>query len=240
MKKCCLIFVFLFFCATILISCTGKINENIHSLETKKYAIYTSNITESNPTKMNKYVHSERNINIQYPQIYYSNEYREYDLNLETRINKILFDISIENDDSFLVDRNTRELKEYYSDYTITKYDEDTFSIKYYGHVYSISHAREFCYGITINTSTGEMKQISDFISVDAELIKKLENGSIIYDSPPKYEKDFVLEAVTKFIDEYDTLANKNNMFFIDETSVNLIIPVSYGNSNYIILEIPL
>ncbi len=240
MKKRYLNFLFLIIYTTILVGCTDNTNENIYNLETEKYAIYTSNIIESNPTEMNNYVHYERNINIQFPQIYYSNEYSGYDIDLETQINKILFDISIENNDSFLVGRDTREITEYYSDYTITKYDENIFSIKYYGHLYSISHAREFCYGVTIDANTGEMNQISDFISVDGELIKNIENGSITYDSHPMYEKDFVIEAASKFIEGYDTLENKTNIFFIDENTVYLIIPVSYGNSNYIILDIPL
>ncbi len=246
MKKFCLVFALLFVCTVVLVNFASNANgknvedttEDVQNIETKNYAIYPSHIIENNPIDTNKYVHYKRNIDIRFPQIYFSNEYSRYNMDLETQINKLLFALSIGNDDGFLIGRDIRDIKEYCSDYTITKSDDDFFSIKYYGHLYSISHARVFAYGITIDTKTGETRNISDFFSINEDLIKKLEKGEIKYHSAPMYDKSFVVETVLDFIESYNILPNKNNLFFISENCINLIIPVNQGNSNYIILEI--
>ena len=247
MKKVSLVFALLFICTAVLFNFfintggnnVGDATENVYAAETKNYAIYPSNIIENNPTDINKYVHYERNIDIQFPQIYFSNDYSGYDSDLEEQMNKRLFALSIGNDDSFLVGRGIRDIKEYCVDYTITKFDDDAFSIKYYGHLYSISRAKEFCYGITLRVQTGETAEVSDFIFVDEGLIEKLKKGDIKYHSSPQYDEAFVIDTVSEFIENFDFLPNKTSLFFIDEKAVNLILPVTQGNSNYIVLEVP-
>lgn len=215
-------------------------NKDICNIETDDFAIYLSSIIETNPIETNKYVHYMKKINIQFPQIYYSNDYNDYDIDIETQINKTLFALSINGEDSFLFNRDTRDLIEYSSHYTITKWNEDILSIKYYGYLCSISRAKEFCYGVTINTKTGEEEEISKYVQIDEELVNNVENGSIKYYSSPEYDKAYVVAMVEGFVMNYDILSNKNNMFFISEKLVNLIIPVLQGNGNYIILELKL
>ena len=78
------------------------------STENVNYALYPSNIKETNVENVNKYVWNERNVNIYFPQIYYSNEYSEYNFKIETSINQELFLESIGNEDSFLLNRDNR------------------------------------------------------------------------------------------------------------------------------------
>ena len=112
------------------------------STENEINALYASGVHEDNSTSTNEFVWSERQINASFPQIYFSNEFAEYDKKIETKINQALFDEGICHDSCFLINRDIRGLVEYDMDYVITKANEEIFSIKYQGHLYSVDHGQ--------------------------------------------------------------------------------------------------
>ncbi|MDL2281262.1 hypothetical protein LJC10_05330 [Selenomonadales bacterium OttesenSCG-928-I06] len=275
MKRYLIIILAICFISTgLMTSCANKNQTNkynntaepieqtgIHSVETKNYAIYCSNIIENIEAETNEYYNRKRSVNIRCPQIYYSRDYKE-GFEIETNINKILFDLSIHN---ILTDRDLRQIREYYTNYTITKGDEDLFSIKFYKYVNSISRSSRYCAGVTIDPRTGELKEVTDYITIDESLIEKVKDGRIKYYTGPHYKdsdsehsigkieevtspqmkKEYAIELVAEFIKNYrknsDELPQfyKNHSFYISDDFVNLIISRSRSNSTYIILEIP-
>ena len=215
--------------------------DNLHSIEMDTYAIYPSTIIESVDAETGEYVQWKNDVHIIFPQIYYSNEYSDYNfefLDFEAKINQALFYLGLRNDDSFLLGRNNRDLWEYRMNYTITMANEELFSIKYYGHMYTIWRAMRFCYGVTINVWTGDVAEISEYVIVNEELLRGIENREIVVHSSG-YDMDYVIELTSNFIMSYDAMPNKSNYYFLTDNFVNLIVPVPYGNGNYIILEIP-
>lgn len=196
---------------------------------------------EDNSASTNEFVWSERQINASFPQIYFSNEFAEYDKEIETKINQALFDEGICHDSCFLINRDIRGLVEYDMDYVITKANEEIFSIKYQGHLYSVDHGQNICSGITIDVKTGEKISLSEFIALDDELLNQLQNGDIEYVDQVGYEKEMIIEIVRRFLDDYKKdLIDTDNCFYIEQDMIGLIVPVYQGNANYIILNIPI
>lgn len=208
------------------------------STENVNYALYPSNIKETNVENVNKYVWNERNVNIYFPQIYYSNEYSEYNFKIETSINQELFLESIGKEDSFLLNRDNRGLVEYNVDYVITKADEEIFSVKYWGDICAIDHQHRICSGITIDVQTGEKVKLSDYIRLNENLVQQVQKGEILYEDEAGYEIDFVISCVESFINNYRT-EEAYSCYYLEENTINLIIPMYQGNANYIILKIP-
>lgn len=212
-----------------------------HTTENADYAIYPANIVETNDYDVNQYAWWETDINITFPQIYYSNEYEGYDRELETTINEQLFWQSLGYDDSFLVKRDTRDLREYRMDYVITKANENIVSVQYTGQISDIGHGHNRCYGITIDLRTGEKIDLLDIMALDRTLVERLKNKEIEYIDHAGYEEDVVIELVENFITDYNSgYINTYDNYFLEDNIVNLIVPVSGGNSNYIILRVPL
>lgn len=120
-----------------------------HETENTNYALYPSTIVETNPKdKPSRFGIWEKTMNITFPQIYYSNEYENYHgSEIETTINHDLFMYSMGNSDSFLVGRDGRLLREYTTDYEITKADDELISIKYYGECLSVFRDNDLCRG---------------------------------------------------------------------------------------------
>ncbi len=221
------------------ITAQQKEEEKHTVLKTNDYAVYPFSLTEDNATEINEYVNYERFINIQFPQIYYSNEYEGYDEELETMINSTLFSLSMRNDNSIIMERYNRELKEYCMNYIITKSEGDTISIKYTGHLYSVFHAQDFCFGITFNYKTGEIAKVTDYITINDKLLEYINEENIDYYSSSDYDKDIIINGISDFINDYNqNLIDLNNCFYIKEDEINLIIPVKQGNSNYFIIKI--
>lgn len=211
------------------------------NVELQDFAIYPSTISERNESNLNQYIWSERNINITFPQIYFSNNYMQYDSEVEKNINKALFEQSLMNDVSFLVGRDMRGLVEYNMDYVITKANEYVFSIQYQGQLYSVNHGNNICSGITIDIRTGERIDLSEVITLDNTLIEKIRNGQIEYIDSAGYEEEFIIELVEEFLTNYqEGLLDTYSCYFLEDGMVNLIIQMSHGNSNYIIVKIPI
>lgn len=208
--------------------------------ENANYALYPSNIKESNIENVNQYMWSERNVNVYFPQIYYSNEYLQYNFEIETSINRELFLESIGNEDSFLLTRDIRGLVEYNMDYVITKADEEIFSIKYLGDICSVDHQHWICSGMTIDVQTGEKINLSEFIILDEDLAQQVEKGEILYEDEAGYEVEFVISCIESFIDNFNNgIEDAYSCYYLEEDTINLIVPMYQGNANYIILKIP-
>lgn len=229
---------------------TGDVEKNkimINSVETdgkkvelQDYAIYPSTISERNEGETNQYLWNEINIDITCPQIYFSNAYVQYDSEIETTINKALFEQSLMDDDSFLVGRDMRGLVEYHMDYVISKANDYLFSIQYEGQLYSVNHGHNLCSGITIDIQTGERIDLSEIIVLDDTLVEKIKNGQIEYIDSAGYEEEYIIELLEEFLTNYqEGLLDTYSCYFLEDDLVNLIIPMSRGNSNYIVVKVP-
>ena len=213
-----------------------------HETENTNYALYPSTIVETNPKdKPSRFGIWEKTMDITFPQIYYSNEYGDYHgSDIETAINHDLFMYSMGNSDSFLVGRDGRLLREYTTDYEITKADEELISIKYYGECLSVFRDNDLCRGITIDTRTGEKVALPEFITLEDNLVEQVENGEIQYISS-WFEWEDVIDSVEYFCEFYEKgLEDTYSCYYLEEDAINLVIYLIQGNSAYIILRIPL
>ncbi|MDL2281265.1 hypothetical protein LJC10_05345 [Selenomonadales bacterium OttesenSCG-928-I06] len=271
-----IIFTFCFIGLALMTSCANKVEVNntnepieqtgIHRVETKNYAIYPSNIIENIKIEPNRYYYPKRYVNIRCPQFYYSSNYKETSywnkITIEKKINNLLFDLST---GEHLTERDFLGHREYYTNYTITKSDENLFSIKFYKYIGAISNSSRYCAGVTIDPKTGELKEVTDYITIDESLIEKVKDGRIKYYTGPRYKdsdteysigkmeevsgsqmkKEYALKLVAEFIEDYRKYSDKypqdykNNSFYISDDFINLIILKTFSNQTYIILEIP-
>ena len=150
----------------------------------------------------------------------------------------MLFEISLKNHVSILADRDHRDLQEYSVDYRITDINENRFSVQYQGFCETISKGQEFCYGITVDILTGEALEVTDFITLDEQLLEKIQDGEIKYTSGPGYDKERVLQEAEWFLDNYnEDILNLKNCFFLEENELYLILQT---NNSFILLEVNL
>ncbi len=210
-----------------------------HETENTNYALYPSTIVETDPkNKPSQFIPWETTIELTFPQIYYSNEYGDYqNSNIETAINQELF-LAMGNTD-YLINRDTRMIREDMADYEITKADDELISIKYYGTFLSVWHEHAFCQGITIDIQTGEKVALSELITLEDNLAERVENGEIEMSSP--YDWEYSAECIKEFYEEYkEGLQDEYTCYYLEEDAVNLVISILRGNANYFILRIPL
>ncbi|MDL2281266.1 hypothetical protein LJC10_05350 [Selenomonadales bacterium OttesenSCG-928-I06] len=276
MKKRYLIIIlaFCFISLALMTSCSNKNQINnidglikqarVHSVETENYAIYPSNIIENSIDETRQYSHFKRYADIKIPQIYYADDLKDAYL-LQRDINKKLFYISSNSMKNKLIKRDNRHWNKCIANYEITKAEEDFFSVKYYSLLALGGFESVYLNGATINTKTGDLEKLEKFISVDADIITKIKDGSIkyhiekikndgiIYRSDTEYKKDFIISEVEKFIANYKENSKAKHpvfcyiysCYYINEDFINLIVPVQHTDNNgidnntYIILEIP-
>lgn len=213
-----------------------------HETENTNYALYPSTIVETNPKdKPSRFAIWEKTMDITFPQIYYSNEYGDYHgSEIETATNHELFMCSMGNSDSFLVGRDGRLLREYTTDYEITKADDELISIKYYRKCLNVYRDNDFCEGITLDTITGEKVALSEFITLEDNQVEQVENGEIQYISS-WFEWEDVIDSVECFCEFYKKgFEDTYSCYYLEEDAINLVIDLMQGNSAYIILRIPL
>lgn len=213
-----------------------------HETENTNYALYPSTIVETDPKdKPSQFAIWEKTIEITFPQIYYSNEYGDYHgSEIETAINHDLFLQSIGYDDSFLFGRDARLLRGCTVDYEITKADDALISVKYMEECWNVFRGHSFCWGITIDTRTGEKAALSEFITLEDNLVEQVENGEIQYISS-WFEWEYVIDSVEEFYEYYQKgLEDAYSCYYLEEDAINLVIDLMRGNSAYIILRIPL
>lgn len=213
-----------------------------HETENTNYALYPSTIVESNPKdKPSRFAIWEKTMDITFPQIYYSNEYGDYHgSEIETAINHELFMCSMGNSDSFLVGRDGRLLREYTSDYEITKADDELISIKYYRKCLNVYRDNDLCEGITLDIITGEKVALSEFTTLENNLVEQVENGKIQYISS-WFEWEDVIDSVERFSELYQKgIEDVYSCYYLEKDAINLIIDLMDGNSSYFILRIPL
>lgn len=213
-----------------------------HETENTNYALYPSTIVETDPKdKPSQFAIWEKTIEITFPQIYYSNEYGDYHgSEIETAINHDLFLQSIGNDDSFLFGRDARLLRGCTVDYEITKADDALISVKYMEECWNVFRDHSFCWGITLDTITGEKVALSEFITLEDNLVEQVENGEIQYISS-WFEWEDVIDSVEYFCEFYKKgFEDTYSCYYLEEDVINLVIDLMQGNSAYIILRIPL
>lgn len=199
-------------------------------------------IVETDPKdKPSQFAIWEKTIEITFPQIYYSNEYGDYHgSEIETAINHDLFLQSIGNDDSFLFGRAARLLRGCTVNYEITKADDALISVKYMEECWNVFHDNSFCWGITIDTRTGEKVALSEFITLEDNLVEQVESGEIQYISS-WFEWEDVIDSVEYFCEFYKKgVEDTYSCYYLEEDAINLVVDLMQGNSAYIILRIPL
>ena len=210
-----------------------------HETENINYALYPSTIVESDPKgKPSHFIPWETTIELTFPQIYYSNEYGDYqNSKIETAINQELF-IAMGNT-NYIFDRNTRMLREILRDYEITKADDELISIKYYGTSLSVDHEHKICGGITIDIQTGEKVALSEIMTLENNLIERVENGEIEMSS--LYDWEVSVGYIEEFYKDYQKgLRDDYTCYYLEEDAVNIVIGILRGNMGYFILRIPL
>ena len=210
-----------------------------HETENTNYALYPSTIVESDPKgKPSHFIPWETTIELTFPQIYYSNEYGDYqNSNIETAINQELFNAIGYTD--CLSDRDTRLLREIMMDYEITKADDELISIKYYGTVLDVWHEHDICYGITIDIQTGEKAALSEIMTLEDNLVERVEKGEIEMSSP--YDWEVSVRYIEELYEDYQKgLWDDYTCYYLEEDAVNLVINTMGGNNHYFILRIPL
>ncbi|MDE6747579.1 MAG: YARHG domain-containing protein [Lachnospiraceae bacterium] len=210
-----------------------------HETENTNYALYPSTIVESDPKgKPSHFIPWETTSELIFPQIYYSREYGDYqNSKIETAINQELFNAIGYAD--YLSDRDTRLLREIMMDYEITKADDELISIKYYGTVLDVWHENDICYGITIDIQTGEKVALSEIMTLEDNLVERVENGEIKMSSP--YDWEVSVGYIEEFYEDYQKgLRDDYTCYYLEEDAVNLVIDTMRGNNNYFILRIPL
>ena len=210
-----------------------------HETENTNYALYPSTIVESDPKgKPSHFIPWETTSELIFPQIYYSREYGDYqNSKIETAINQELFNAIGYTD--CLSDRDTRLLREIMMDYEITRADDELISIKYYGTVLDVWHGHDICYGITIDIQTGEKVALSEIMTLEDNLVERVENGEIEMSSP--YDWEVSVGYIEEFYEDYQKgLRDVDTCYYLEEDAVNLVIGILRGNMNYFILRIPL
>lgn len=204
------------------------------------YAIYPTDMIETNPSETNDYISYNKEISLHFPQIYYSDSSDTIKAK-QAQINTHLFELATGYNTQLITSRETYDLKSYTSQYEISFTDEDLLSIKFENQLLSISHANQYCYGITLNTTTGEYLAISDYIAITSDLIEQIKSHNITYSSQPNYDEDFVISATDAFIENYNNgFVDETDCFYLDSDTLHIITPVLQGNGNYIILDCPL
>ena len=152
------------------------------------YAIYPTEMTETNPSETNDYISYNKEVSLHFPQIYYSDSSDTIKAK-QAQINTHLFELATGYNTQLITSRETYDLKSYTSQYEISFTDEDLLSIKFENQLLSISHANQYCYGITLNTTTGEYLAISDYIAITSDLIEQIKSHIITYSSQPNYDR---------------------------------------------------
>ena len=207
--------------------------DNIH------YAIYPSVITEDYPLNASEgYAVWKKIINIAFPQIYYGNEHDNFGSEIESGINQEMFLLSINNDDSFLFERDISGLQQCTTDYVITKDDSGIFSIVFTEQLVTTEHTQNSCRGITVEAATGKVFDLSECVTLGTDLVGQVENGTIEFVSE-EYEWSDVSEDVAQF--EKDCQAGNvdtAHCYYMEENAVNLIVPLSRESGGYIVLRI--
>lgn len=211
-----------------------------HETENTYYAIYPSTIVENDPAdKPNQFFICEKEISITFPQIYYSNEYEEYDRKIETAVNHELFLASTGADD-FLFERDMRQLQGCVTDYEITKVDDEVVSIKYIEECWDIYHDNTFYQGITLDVKTGEKIDLSAYIDLEDNLVEQVENGEIELISLG-HEWEDVKDSIYWFYESYQNGEEDTySCYYLEEDAINLCVELMQGNAAYVILRIPL
>ena len=244
MKKSFYLYSLCFISILALLGCsihsTNTTNNLTQNIQNSLYAIYPTDMTETNPSETNEYISYNKEISLHFPQIYYSDSSDTIKAK-QAQINTHLFELATGYNTQLITSRETYDLKSYTSQYEISFTDEDLLSIKFENQLLSISHANQYCYGITLNTTTGEYLAISDYIAITSNLIEQIKSHDITYSSQPDYDEDFVISATDSFIENYNNgFVDKTDCFYLDSDALHIIVPVLQGNGNYIILNYPL
>ena len=200
-----------------------------------EYGIYLSNPEASTELKD---ITDER-INISFPSFEYNKGNAQYDESVKTSINKELQLACVDDDLELLTTGDLSDLNEYQVDYKIAKSEDNLISIQYVGQLYATSNAMSFSNGITLDTITGDKKSVEEYIKIEQSLLETVKSESIEINPESGYSKDDIVYFLETFISDYENgYIDEYTCYFLDESYVNLIVPVNVGNSSYFIIKI--
>lgn len=212
-----------------------NIAEQRKEVMTDEYDICLSNPTVSTELKD---ITDER-INISFPSFEYNEGNAQYDESVQTSINKELQLACVDDDLELLTTGDLSDLNEYQVDYKIAKSEDNLISIQYVGQLYATFNAMSFSHGITIDTTTGNKKTVEDYIKIEQNLLETVKSESLEINPESGYSKDDIVYFLETFISDYENgYIDEYTCYFLDESYVNLIVPVNVGNSSYFIIKI--
>ena len=200
--------------------------------EAEKYIIMPSTLKDYEGSRREDLTNWMRSVEILYPQIYLvSNDY-DQSAEWEKKINQKLFQEGFHIlGESGLLERE----KEYVTiHYDITQLSERMISLCYYGFRHIPTRSYSYISGITIDLDSGEVMALSDFLSIDKELLYvQIANNEfeIINDAPP-----FELQT-EGYIAAFINQENHVNDFYIKDNRVCLVIPTSGNYGFYTVLN---
>ena len=200
--------------------------------ETEKYIIIPSTLKDYEGSRRDALTNWMRSVEILYPQIYLvSNDY-DQSVELERKINQVLF----QNGFNIIGEAGLLEReKEYITiHYDITQLSERMISLCYYGFRHIPTRSYSYICGITIDLESGEAMALSNFLSVDKYLLYvQIANNEfeIINNVPP-----FELQT-EGYIDTFIKQESHINDFYIKDDRVCLVIPTSSNYGFYTVLN---
>lgn len=203
------------------------------------YAIYPSVIEEDTPQNISEqYVVQKKTIHITFPQIYYWKEHYNFGSEIESVINQEMFLLSIDNNSSFLFERDISGLQQCTTDYMITKADSDLFSIVFTEQLVTLDDTENTCRGITVDVSDGTVFDLSEYVKLGNDLVSQVENGTIEFISE-EYEWNDVSADVERFEKEYRAgNIDTAYCYYLEEDGINLIVPLNHKTGGYVILRL--
>lgn len=205
------------------------------------YAIYPSVIEEDGPQNTSEqYAVCKKTIHVTFPQIYYWNEHYNFGSEIESGINQEMFLLSIDNNKSFLFERDISGLQQCTTDYMITKADSDLFSVVFTEQFITLDYTENTCRGITVGVSDGTVFDLSEYATLGTDLVSQVEDGTIEFVSE-EYEWSDVSEDVVRFEKDYKVgSVDTVHCYYLEGDDINLIIPLNRKTGGYVILRLPI
>ena len=210
-------------------------NNYIQEVTTSNYTISKSNHTMSDELSSI----TDKRINIEIPKLSHIEGKEINNKEAIEIINKELELASVGDNKEWLLAQEIRELYGYTVEYNITYATDEVLSLCYYTEIADRRAVANYAQGTTFNPQTGEKIPVEKYTNIDKNLLEEVKNGNLHFGSDAGYDEEFMLGYLESFIDDYlSGNVDVYSCYYLSDNAINLIIPVSYSNSNYFILKI--
>lgn len=189
-----------------------SLEDNIYTIEGEKYE-------------------EEKGITIIYPKIKYKDEEKSNIINSIIKFGAL----SIVN---YYIGENEFNL---YSNYNITRHDNDILSIVFEGYVYRNS-VRKIFYTINIDLVNNKLLKLSDFVNVNENFVSKFKNGEIS-ENKKSYLGNLSNEEIMRKLEDCDIInefAESKSFCYLTKDSLGVSLQIDDELVNHIESEISL